>query len=107
MVAGLKIAAIVFAGVSPISLTLAAVAWLRSAEPPRRHSERDGTAGGLILFSVSLALVGGLWMLTESFGWERDRTFWVGCGAFLTLMTLTRPWWFWDNYKARWLGRNV
>jgi hypothetical protein len=28
---------------------------------------------------------------------------WVGLGLGLTLMTVTRPWWFWENYKARWL----
>ena len=28
---------------------------------------------------------------------------WVGFGTILTLLTLTRPWWFWDHYKARWL----
>jgi hypothetical protein len=31
---------------------------------------------------------------------------WVGLSAFLGLMTILRPWWFWENYRARWL-RNV
>jgi hypothetical protein len=26
--------------------------------------------------------------------------------SFLGLMTLLRPWWFWENYRARWL-RNL
>lgn len=37
------------------------------------------------------------------FGWPRDRTLWVGFGLFLAGMTVVRPWWFWENYKARWL----
>ena len=27
----------------------------------------------------------------------------AGPWAFLAVMTLTRPWWFWENYKAWWL----
>ena len=28
---------------------------------------------------------------------------WVGLGTFLAIMTVSRPWWFWENYRARWL----
>jgi hypothetical protein len=24
-------------------------------------------------------------------------------GGLLAVMTLTRPWWFWENWRARWL----
>jgi hypothetical protein len=41
-----------------------------------------------------------------AFGWPRDRTLWVGIGTLLAVMTLSRPRWFWDNWKARML-RNL
>ena len=28
-------------------------------------------------------------------------------GLFLAVMALIRPWWFWENRKARWLRRLV
>ncbi len=28
---------------------------------------------------------------------------WLGGGAFLVIITLARPGWFWDNYRTRWL----
>jgi len=31
---------------------------------------------------------------------------WVGFGGFLAVMTILRPFWFWKNYRARWL-RNL
>ena len=54
------------------------------------------------LIATSVALVGGLWLPGGSVG-GRDRVLWMGFGALLALMTLTRPWWFWDNCRARWL----
>jgi hypothetical protein len=62
-----------------------------------------GWRGGLVLVAVSLGTLGGLWALAGGFGWNRDRTLWIGMGAFLSLMTVARPWWFWENYRARWL----
>lgn len=62
-----------------------------------------GWRGGLILVAVSLGTLGGLWALAGGFGWNRDRTLWIGMGALLSLMTIARPWWFWENYRARWL----
>ena len=50
--------------------------------------------------------VGLLYAFSSTFGWPRDRTLWVGLGGALGLLTLLRPWWFWDNYRARWL-RNL
>ncbi|HYL28708.1 MAG TPA: hypothetical protein VEU27_02180 [Gemmatimonadales bacterium] len=70
----------------------------RDAEEPPA-----GWRGGVILLGVSLLTLGALWALAAGFGWNRDRVLWVGLGAFLSLMTISRPWWFWENYKARWL----
>jgi hypothetical protein len=99
--------AVVLAAVSLVCLALAADAWLTSrAEPPAGRSEPGVWRGNLILLAVSLFLLGGLWTVAEPFGWRRDRALWVGFGAFLALMTVTRPWWFWEHYKARWL-RNL
>jgi hypothetical protein len=38
--------------------------------------------------------------------WPQNRTLWVGVGSVLALMTLIRPRWFWENWKARML-RNL
>ena len=100
----MKVIGVVFAGVSLGSLALAIAGWLRpESVPARSGGQRSAWLGGTILFGVSLGLVAGLWLLSGSLGWPRDRVFWIGCGAFLVVMTLVRPWWFWDNYKARWL----
>ena len=40
-------------------------------------------------------------------GWNRNRTMWVGLGGFLGLLTILRPWWFWENYRARWLRKVI
>ena len=96
--------AVVLGAVSLGFLALAADAWRASrAEPSAGAAETGARAGGLILLAVSLLLLGGLWMAAEPLGWGWDRMLWVGFGAFLALMTVTRPWWFWDHYKARWL----
>lgn len=50
--------------------------------------------------SLSVAI---LWIGATEVGWPRHRTLWVGVGSFLAVMTLVRPWWFWDNHRARWL----
>jgi hypothetical protein len=63
-------------------------------------------SGNLIIFTVALVAVGGLIAAAAVFGWPRDRTLWIGIGTLLGLMTLSRPWWFWENWKARFL-RNL
>jgi hypothetical protein len=73
------------------------------ARPERVDSERSGFAGALILLLVSFLSVGLLYGFSSTFGWPRDRTLWAGFGGGLALLTLLRPWWFWDNYRARWL----
>jgi hypothetical protein len=65
--------------------------------------ERSGCAGGLLLALIMLLGLGGLWVAAAAAGWPRDRVLWIGIGSMLAVLTLARPWWFWDNYKARWL----
>jgi hypothetical protein len=99
-----KLAAIGFALLSIGCLGFAAKSWWRPrAERAAEHPEHSARRGGLILLAVSLLLLGALWALADTSAWGRDRALWVGLGAFLAPMTVTRPWWFWDNYKARWL----
>lgn len=38
---------------------------------------------------------------------RRDQVFWGGFGIVLALLTMARPWWFWENPKARWLRRLI
>jgi hypothetical protein len=69
--------------------------------PPRPG--QGGAVGGLILLLITGLSFAILWIGATELGWPRDRTLWVGLGTFLALMTLARPWWFWENYRARWL----
>jgi hypothetical protein len=86
---------------------LAANEWNDSpAGRDRGEPDRRGWPGGLILFLVAALSVGTLYLGAGELGWPRDRTLWVGVGSFLALMTIARPWWFWENYRARWL-RNL
>ena len=66
-------------------------------------SGRSAVQGNFILFGVSLLSVAFLLGVAAAGFWEENRTLWVGLGLFLVLLTVTRPWWFWENYKARWL----
>ena len=98
------IAAIALAALSLVFL-VAGVSALRGsrAEAAGEASAPSARRGGLILLTVSLLLLGGLWLLADALGWGRDRALWAGLGIFLMIMTVTRPWWFWENYRARWL----
>ena len=100
----LKVTAIILA---LVSLTLFAITAGElssgNADPEPDPSRRGGWRGALRLFAVSMAVAGTLWVVAREEGWNQDRVFWVGCGAFIGVMTLMRPWWFWENYKARWL----
>lgn len=85
---------------------LVAAAWDWTSGPRQRSDgapERSGWRGALVLSAVSLLLVGTVWAVAAEVGWPRDRALWVGVGAFLALMTLARPWWFWESWKARWM----
>jgi hypothetical protein len=74
---------------------------------PEAHPARSAVRGKLILLSVVLLLIGGLWLFAAPLGWSRDRVLWVGFGGFLAIMTLSRPWWFWEDYRARWLRKLI
>jgi hypothetical protein len=103
----LRIAAIVFAMVSVVLLAYAIRQW--SAPPSEVGSDeraRNRWQGNLLLFLLSIGLVVSVLLAAELAGWNRDRALWISVGSFLGLMTLLRPWWFWENYRARWL-RNL
>ena len=93
-----------FAILSLVAGALAAVAWNeRSDAGDRPDADRGALRGRLTLFAVSLLSLGTLWVAAAELGWPRDRVLWVGLGLFLAGMTVVRPWWFWENYRARWL----
>lgn len=66
-------------------------------------TRRPSWRGALVLTGVSLLLLATLWALAGEHGWRTDRMLWIGSGAFLALMTVVRPWWFWEHHKAKWL----
>jgi hypothetical protein len=103
----LRIAAIVFAMVSLVLLALAVRQWSAPpSEGPSDERARNRWQGNLLLFLLSIGLVVSVLLAAELAGWNRDRALWISVGSFLGLMTLLRPWWFWENYRARWL-RNL
>jgi hypothetical protein len=77
--------------------------WSDADQDRPRGAGRSGVVGGLILLLVSGLSLATLWVGAAKLGWPRHRTLWVGMGSLLALMTLARPWWFWENYRARWL----
>jgi hypothetical protein len=90
--------------VSVTFLVLAAMAWLRpGSSPSAPATERGAFRGALILFAVSGAFVGAVWLMAVPLGWNPDRVLWAGLGTLFGVLTVARPWWFWDNYRARWL----
>ena len=97
--------AVALGAISLVLLAVTAAQWPSAPRTPDADGRPPtaGWRGGIILFAVSLLLLGSLWAAATSLGWNRDRVMWVGLGAFLATMTLGRPWWFWDNYRARWL----
>jgi hypothetical protein len=94
-------------GFALLSLALFALAFDEFTDRPMRGERPPSDAkprrGGAILVLLSLLSLGTLWAVSRELGWQRDRVLWVGFGLFLTGMTLARPWWFWESYKARWL----
>jgi len=60
---------------------------------------RGGCWGHLVGLAFCLLVV----LAFHAFGWPRDRALWLGLGTALGMLTLTRPWWFWEDYRARWL----
>jgi hypothetical protein len=103
----LRIAAMVLAMVSVVLLAVAVRQW--SAPPSEAGSDeraQNRWQGNLLLLLLSIGLVVSVLIAAELAGWNRDRALWISVGTFLGLMTLLRPWWFWENYRARWL-RNL
>jgi hypothetical protein len=101
LVVGLAILSLVFA-------VLAVDEWNERPDPAEPDaSDRSGFRGAIILVAVSVIALGSLWLAAAEFGWPRGRALWVGIGLFLAVMTLTRPWWFWESYKARWLRGRI
>lgn len=99
----MKALVIAFALVSLICFVLAVRDWQDDpAEPPARPDRGQGR-GALILTAAGLLALGGLWLAARHRQWGLDRVLWIGFGGFIALATLVRPWWFWENYKARWL----
>jgi hypothetical protein len=96
-----KAAAIACALLSIVLLAATLKGWGSGQnEGEAQSSEQSGWRGGLVLFTVCLLVVASLWVIAADGGWPRDRTLWVGVGSFLAIMTLTRPWFFWENWKA-------
>jgi len=70
------------------------------------NTGRSGWWGRVVGVLVSVGMVGSVLAVARIAGWNRDRAMWVAFGGFLGLMTILRPFWFWESYRARWL-RNV
>jgi len=77
--------------------------WSDADDAEPRRAGQGSAVGALILLLIAGLSLGILWIGATQLGWPRSRTLWVGMGALLGLMTLARPWWFWENYRARWL----
>jgi hypothetical protein len=93
-------------GFSVVSLAFALLAlraWRGETVTGAAPAERRPWRGRLILTGISLLSLAAVWLAADSLGWQRDRALWVGLGALLGLSTVIRPWWFWEDYKARWL----
>jgi hypothetical protein len=100
----LKAMAIACALLSLALLVTVATRWsARSTDNVGEAAERSGWRGGLTLFAISLLVLVSLLLAAGKAGWPRDRALWIGVGTFLGFLTLIKPWWFWENWKARWL----
>ena len=94
--------AIAFALLGLVLAALAVNEWGESSEEPdAAEPSKRPVVGGLILFLVCALSAAVLWLGATDLGWPHDRTLWVGTGAFLAVMTLARPWWFWEDDRAR------
>ena len=92
-----------FSAVSLAFLLLALRAWRGETVTVAAPAERRPWRGRLILTGISLLSLAAVWLAADSLGWQRDRALWAGLGVLLGLSTVMRPWWFWEDYKARWL----
>ena len=55
---------------------------------------------GLLILAAIIAFVGSVVAVSSWFHSDFDGTFWIGGGVVLVVLTLVRPWWFWDHPKA-------
>lgn len=68
------------------------------------RNDRDAAPASRILtLVITLAFVAGLFLFAAVTGLPRDRVLYTGLGAGLGLATLSRPAWFWEHPRARWL----
>jgi hypothetical protein len=100
----------ILAVISLVFFVAAARAWSRAERGAATGAEdaasgRQSVRGELVLLLSSLGLLGVLWVAIAGLRLDGGRVLWVGLGLFLAALTITRPWWFWENYKARWTRR--
>jgi hypothetical protein len=62
--------------------------------------------GSLLLMVSALASIAAVYAIGLPTV-NLNRAVWTGFGLFLLAMTVTRPWWFWEHYKARMLRRLI
>jgi hypothetical protein len=70
-----------------------------SGPPPDRNTWREALFG----LCITLLWLATIWVAADANGWGRDRALWLGFGSFVAVMTVIRPRWYWNNYRARWL----
>ena len=104
----LVIVAITFGILSITLLAWTAREWGKPSNPPDQPGDPPRRPlGRWILLAVSLLWLVVLWAIADLLRWGRDQALWLGFGTFLAVMTLVRPWWFWEDYRARWLRRLI
>ena len=100
--------AIILATVSIACLVWAVREWSPSKRPSSDvPSDRNGWREGVFGLFITLLWFATLWIVADINSWSRDRTFWVGLGSFVAVMTVVRPRWYWNNYRARWLRDSI
>jgi hypothetical protein len=100
--------AIILAIVSAACLVWAVREWNPSRRPESEPSSNRNTWREA-LFGIFITL---LWILTiaviaNANNWGRDRALWLGLGSFVAVMTVVKPKWYWNNYRARWLRDSI
>jgi hypothetical protein len=104
----LRAGAIILAVLCVLLLVAAVREWSSGrADGESVDAPRPGWWGNALLFLVALGSVGAILTAAQVTGWSRDSAMWVGIGGFLGVLTVLRPWWFWENYRARWLRNAI
>jgi len=55
---------------------------------------------GLLILTAIISCIASIAAVSSWFRLDFDGTFWICGGAVLVVLTLVRPWWFWDHPKA-------